>query len=54
LSGIILALAAGNLIEIFSQELKTSTIIAILSVWLLFGIRYVVIKHQAYKTNFGY
>lgn len=49
LSGIILALAAGNLIEISSPELKMSTIIAVFSIWLLLGVGYIMIKHQVYK-----
>ncbi|MDH3267685.1 MAG: hypothetical protein OEM46_02405 [Ignavibacteria bacterium] len=50
LSGIILALATGNLIEIFYPELKSTVAICHLSVWLLLGIRYVIIKHQTKKT----
>jgi len=54
LSGIILALAAGNLIEIFFSDIKTAMIITILSVWILLGIRYVIIKHQVYKRYLGW
>jgi len=49
LSGIILALAVGNLIEIFSTELRASTIIAVLSIWLILGVRYIIIKHEVYE-----
>ena len=49
LSGIILALAAGNLIEINLPELKTLTIIAVISIWILLGVRYVIVKHRIYK-----
>lgn len=53
LSGIILALAAGNLVEISSPYLKMSTIIAVFSTWLLLGVRYIMIKHQVYKKYIG-
>ena len=49
LSGIILALAVGNLIEINLPELKTPTIISVISIWILLGVRYVIIKHKIYK-----
>lgn len=49
LTGIILALAAGNLIELNLPELKTLTIISVISIWILLGVRYVIIKHQIYK-----
>jgi len=50
LSGIILALAIGNLIEISFPDLKTSIIISVFLIWVLMGVRYVIIKHQTYKT----
>ena len=49
LSGILLALALGNLIEIFSTDLKALTIIAVLSIWLIFGVRYIIVKHEVYE-----
>ena len=48
LSGIILALAAGNLLEILSPESKFLTTLLVFLFWNVSGSRYVIIKHQAY------